>query len=119
MGFRRWFRPPRHLVVLFLTVTVVPAVALVWLGWQMVTQERNHAVEGVDESADRPASLAHERRDADCAEHQAGQQDDEREEADQKTTFLLHARCRPVAGGFVKTRSSQATAGCDRILTEA
>lgn len=35
-----WFRPPRHLIVLFVGITTVSAGALGWLGWQLVQQDR-------------------------------------------------------------------------------
>ena len=34
MSLRRWFRPPRHLLALFLAVTIIPATALAWLSWR-------------------------------------------------------------------------------------
>ncbi len=44
MPFRDWFRPPRHLLALFVVVIVVPATALAWLGWRLLQQDR--ALEG-------------------------------------------------------------------------
>ena len=43
MGALDWLRPPRHLIVLFAGVTLVPAAALLWLGWQFF--ERDQAFE--------------------------------------------------------------------------
>ena len=40
MAVREWFGPPRHLLVLFLAVTVVPATALGWLTWRLLEQDR-------------------------------------------------------------------------------
>lgn len=35
-----WFRPPRHLVVMFVLVTLVPSVLLMASGWRLLQQER-------------------------------------------------------------------------------
>jgi len=35
-----WLRPPRHLLVLFAAVTLLPAAALVLLGWQFFERDR-------------------------------------------------------------------------------
>ena len=40
MAFREWFRPPRHVLTIFLSVAVVSAVALGWLSWLLVEQDR-------------------------------------------------------------------------------
>ena len=40
MGLKDWLRPPRHLFALFAAVTLLPAAALVWLGWQFFERDR-------------------------------------------------------------------------------
>ena len=40
MAFREWFRPPRHVLTIFLSVAVVSAVSLGWLTWLLVQQDR-------------------------------------------------------------------------------
>jgi len=61
----QWFRPPRHVLVLFLAVTLLPAVGLVWLGWRLVEQdralERQRVQERLENAGDRMAA-ALERR---------------------------------------------------------
>ncbi len=36
----RWLSPPRHLLVFLFTLTLVPAVGLVWLGWRLMRQDQ-------------------------------------------------------------------------------
>jgi signal transduction histidine kinase len=60
-----WLRPPRRLLTLFLVSTLVPAVALVWLGWRMLeldrTVARQHLHDRLERSADViAASIEHE-----------------------------------------------------------
>jgi len=40
MFLRRWLRPPRHLVVMFLGIALVLAVALTTLAWRLFDQDR-------------------------------------------------------------------------------
>ena len=40
MPFRSWARPPRNLIALFLTVTLLSVIALVWLGLRLMEQDR-------------------------------------------------------------------------------
>jgi two-component system phosphate regulon sensor histidine kinase PhoR len=40
MGLSNWMRPPRHLLAIFAGVTLVPAALLVWLGWEVLEQDR-------------------------------------------------------------------------------
>ena len=58
MDWRAWFRPPRHLLVLFLGITVVSASALGWLSWQLVRQDRALASQRAQDQRDNAASLA-------------------------------------------------------------
>jgi signal transduction histidine kinase len=51
-ALRSWFEPPRHLIALFLLLTLVPSLALVALGWKLFRDDR-----------DNEARLANERRE--------------------------------------------------------
>ena len=51
-ALRSWFEPPRHLIALFLLVTLLPSLALGGLGWKLFRDDR-----------DNEARLARERRD--------------------------------------------------------
>jgi len=53
----QWFRPPRHLLVLFLAVTVVPATALAWLSWRLLEQDRALESQRVQERLEHAADL--------------------------------------------------------------
>ena len=67
----RWFRPPRHLLALFLAVTIIPATALAWLSWRLVQQDRALASQRVQEQLEHAADLVaadFERRLADIQE---------------------------------------------------
>src|SRR5512136_877796 len=56
-----WFRPPRHLLTLYLAGTLAAATALVWLGWRLLDQERalerSRAQERLETAADRVVAL--------------------------------------------------------------
>ena len=53
----RWFRPPRHLLALFLAVTIIPATALAWLSWRLLEQDRALASQRVQEQLEHAADL--------------------------------------------------------------
>jgi len=57
MSIRAWLSPSRHLLALFIAVTLVPAVGLVWLGWRLLEQDRalevQRATERRELAADR------------------------------------------------------------------
>jgi len=57
MPFRLWFQAPRRVLVLFVTITLVPAAALGWLGWWALKQNRaldkQRETEGLELLADR------------------------------------------------------------------
>lgn len=61
MPLREWFRPPRHLLVILLLLTVASVSALLWSGWKLTEQES--AVEAqrrrdrLEQAADRIAAL--------------------------------------------------------------
>jgi len=39
MPLREWFRPPRHLLLVLLLLTVASVSALLWSGWKLTEQE--------------------------------------------------------------------------------
>lgn len=39
MSIRAWFRPPRHLVVLYVLLTLVPSMLLLAFGWRLLRQD--------------------------------------------------------------------------------
>jgi signal transduction histidine kinase len=57
MPFGEWFRPPRHLLALFLAVTVVPATALAWLSWRLLEQDRALESQRIQERLEHAADL--------------------------------------------------------------
>jgi hypothetical protein len=61
MVLGEWFRPPRHVVVVFLAVAVVPAGALGWLALLLLEQEKTvetqRRQEKLEQVADRAAAL--------------------------------------------------------------
>ena len=57
MVFLRWFRPPRNLLALFLAVTVIPTIALGWLSWRLLEQDRALASQRVQEQLEHAADL--------------------------------------------------------------
>ena len=56
MTRRLWIRRPPHLVMLFLAATLFPAVALAWLGWTLLDQDRRLVRQQVQEIVDAAAS---------------------------------------------------------------
>jgi len=58
MPLRQWFQPPRHLLVWFVAVTVVPALAIAWLSWGMVQQDRALESHRLQERLESAANLA-------------------------------------------------------------
>ncbi|HUQ91755.1 MAG TPA: hypothetical protein VM120_08735 [Bryobacteraceae bacterium] len=57
MFLRFWFRPPRVLLASFLAVTLLPAAALLWLGWRFFDQDRALAAQRVRERREQAADL--------------------------------------------------------------
>src|SRR5438477_752753 len=55
MLLRAWFRPPRHLLALFLLITLVPSVLLIALGWRSLRQDRARQLQ---DSREQAADLA-------------------------------------------------------------
>lgn len=60
MTISDWFRPPRHLLALFVAATVVPALALGWMAWVSLGQDaaldRQRVQDTLDAAAGRIAS---------------------------------------------------------------
>ena len=61
MAFREWFRPPRHVLTIFVSVAVVSAGALGWLSWLLVAQDRALEVQRrqarLEQAADRATAV--------------------------------------------------------------
>ena len=55
-----WFKPPRNLLVILFTLTLVSISAFAWLGWKLLEQERaveaQRVHERLQQSADRIAA---------------------------------------------------------------
>jgi signal transduction histidine kinase len=73
MSWLDWFRPPRNLLTFYLAGALAAAVALAWLGWRLLDQERalerTRAQERLEVSADRIAAML--QRNLDDLERQA------------------------------------------------
>ena len=54
----QWFRAPRRLPLLFLAMAVAPAVALLWLGWRLLEQDRALEAQRIHERLESAADLA-------------------------------------------------------------
>jgi signal transduction histidine kinase len=65
MRLREWFAPSHRLLVMFAGVIVVPAIALAWLAWRTLEQDRilehHRAQERLQRSADLLAATLQER----------------------------------------------------------
>ena len=57
MKLRKWFQPPRHLLGLFLGITLVLAVALAWLSSRLFEQDRQLERQQIQERLDHAAEL--------------------------------------------------------------
>lgn len=58
MSFRECFQPPRHLLLLFLAVTLLLTGTLIWLSWQLVRQDEALVGQRIEERRDTVADLA-------------------------------------------------------------
>ena len=56
MILREWFRPPRHLLALFIAVIVLPAIALAWLAWRTFEQDKALERQRLEDRLDTAAS---------------------------------------------------------------
>ena len=65
MPLERWYQASRKLLLLFLAVTLIPAVGLVWLTIELVEKDRSlekqHAQERVERLADKIVAASHQR----------------------------------------------------------
>jgi hypothetical protein len=57
MWLRKWFRPPRHLLGLFLGITLVLAVALAWLSNRLFEQDRQLERQQIQQRLNHAADL--------------------------------------------------------------
>ena len=57
MHFGQWFRPPRHLLMLFLAIMLVLAATLGWLSWRLLQQDRALENQRTQERLDNAADL--------------------------------------------------------------
>src|SRR5262245_30417969 len=61
MNVRQWLRPPRHVLAIFVAVAIVSAVALVWLTWLLLQQDKavemQRRQQRLEQSADRAAAV--------------------------------------------------------------
>jgi signal transduction histidine kinase len=54
----QWFCAPRHLPLLFLAIAVAPAVAVTWLSWRLLEQDRALEAQRIHERLESAADLA-------------------------------------------------------------
>lgn len=57
MTIRDWLRPPRHLVALFLLLTLVPSLLLIGFGWRLLGQDLELERQQVDASREQAADV--------------------------------------------------------------
>jgi signal transduction histidine kinase len=57
MWLKKWFQPPRHLLGLFLGITLVLAVALAWLGYRLYQQDRQLERQQIQQQLTHAADL--------------------------------------------------------------
>ena len=57
MWLSQWFRPPRHLLMLFLVIALVLASALGWLSWRFLQQDRALENQRIQERLDHAADV--------------------------------------------------------------
>ena len=55
MPFSQWFRPPRHVLTVFLCLMCVFGGAMGWFGWQLLQQERSLERQRVQERLEQAA----------------------------------------------------------------
>ena len=58
LSFGHWLRPPRHVLTLFLGVTGSLLLAMGWLAWQLMAQDRALAAQRAQERLDNAADAA-------------------------------------------------------------
>ena len=58
MKLGEWFRPPRHLLMIFLLISLGPAAALRWLSWRLLEQDRGLEAQRIRERIESAADMA-------------------------------------------------------------
>lgn len=58
MQFREWFRPPRHVLAIFLAVALVSAGALAWPAWLLLEQDKAVEIQRRQERLEQAADSA-------------------------------------------------------------
>ena len=58
MPLRDMLQPPRHLLALFLVVTLLLTVTLIWLSWQLIRQDEALVEQRIEERRESAADLA-------------------------------------------------------------
>lgn len=57
-SLRAWFRPPRHLLAIFLAITLVPSALFIGFGWRLLEQDGALALGRIHERQEQTADLA-------------------------------------------------------------
>ena len=57
MAYRDWLRPPRHLIALFLLLTLVPSLLLIAFGWRLLRQDLELELRQADARRDQAADV--------------------------------------------------------------
>jgi len=57
VSIHSWIRPSRRLLLLFLGVTLLPSMGLIWLGWHLLQQDRALMDQRIQERRERAADL--------------------------------------------------------------
>jgi signal transduction histidine kinase len=57
-SLRAWFRPPRHLLALFLFITLAPSMLLVAFGWRSLEHDRALDLQQIQDRREQAADLA-------------------------------------------------------------
>ena len=57
-SLRAWFRPPRHLLAIFLAITLAPSALLIGFGWRWLDQDRALELRHIGERREQTVDLA-------------------------------------------------------------
>ena len=57
-SLRAWFRPPRHLLAMFLAITLAPSALLIGFGWRWLDQDRALELRHIGERREQTVDLA-------------------------------------------------------------
>src|SRR5438552_16387103 len=58
MALKRWLQPDRRLLVMFVSITLVLVIALAWMSWRWIVQDRALAAQRMQERRESAADLA-------------------------------------------------------------